>query len=104
MTDPDYCFVVRGDRRSVAYGPAGDDECDVWSLGLSTTDGERVECLLDEGAMYDLWTEVHDVPWPRGVREVGDLRRRIVERIERMDEAQLRTVLGAILAAQQEGA
>lgn len=104
MTDPDHRHVVRGDRRNLSYGPARDDAPGAWSLGITTADGDRVALQLDEEAMYDLWTEVHDVPWPRDDdRAVGDLRQRIVERIERMDEPQLRVVLGAILAAQEGG-
>jgi len=45
----------------VTYGPARDADGYVLT---SITDGGRVELVLPEPAMYTLWTEVRNTPWP----------------------------------------
>ena len=81
-----------GSARSVAYGPAG-APAEEWSLRFTTEGAERVTVRLDEDAMYQLWTEVHDVPWPSTGSERDDLRREVVARAERADAGTLRDVL-----------
>lgn len=97
MVRPDQQFEV-GDR-GISYGPGRDDEPGEWCLRLATDDG-RIDLLLDEDAMYDLWVEVQNVPWPRDGSEKEDLRREVVEHTGRMDAEQLREVLGIIKAIQ----
>lgn len=41
----------------------------------------------------ELWTEVHDVPWPSNTQSTGNMRRKIVERIEGAGADTLRDVL-----------
>ena len=88
-------FRVRDDMASIVYGP-WDDEADEWMLGLSTADGERVRLLLAKQAMYELWTEVQHVPWPREEEPRGTLQREIVEKVNGMDEDLLREVLETV--------
>lgn len=92
MGRPDHHFHVRDDGRGISYGPAA-RRAETWILGFATAGGERVELELDEAAMYELWTEVHDVPWPGEPREDGKLRREIVARIERADAETMHEVL-----------
>lgn len=84
-------FVVRG-FGSFSYGPGRDHEPGDWMLGCGTEEG-RVEVLVDEEAMYDLWTEVQHVPWPRDGTECGELQRDIFERVQGMDEEMCRELL-----------
>jgi hypothetical protein len=86
-------FTVRDDGSSIVYGPWDDEE---WMLAVSTEDGERVRLLLGEAAMYELWTEVHHTPWPRKDEPRGTLSREIVEKVNGMDEDQLREVLETV--------
>lgn len=92
MVEPDHSFTVPDDQRSISYGPQ-DLDADTWILRVGTQEGERVELVLGKGAMYELWTEVHDVPWPDSRTRTGKLRREIVERIERADAETLHDVL-----------
>lgn len=82
------------DHRHVSYGPApaGDN----WTLTFTDDELGRVEIVLDKHAMYELWIEVADVPWPREPRESGRLQREIVHRTRGMDEEMLENVLGYI--------
>jgi transcriptional regulator with XRE-family HTH domain len=57
------------EARSVSYGPARGD---LWALRVGVGDGERLTLRFDREAMYALWTEVKDSPWPgRGVNQRG---------------------------------
>ena len=56
-------YVVDDDRPAVSYGPSQHTEGRSWVLSLSTGE-ERVELVLDERPMYDLWVEVRGAPWP----------------------------------------
>lgn len=91
-------FEVDGEGKSIGYGPARYGE--EWELHFATEDGERVEVLFSEPAMYELWTEVHNVPWPAKDDEWrerrGRLTREIVERVQTMDEEGLEAVKEAI--------
>lgn len=88
-------FRVRNDAQSIVYGP-WDEDADEWMLGLSTEDGERVRLLFGKAAMYELWTEVHNTPWSRETEPRGTLSREIVEKVNGMDEDQLREVLETV--------
>lgn len=90
---PTYEFRVR--ENSFSYGP-WDADGGEWALSASTADGDRVRLLLGETAMYDLWTEVQHVPWPREPEPRGTLSREIVEKVNGMDEDQLREVLDTV--------
>jgi hypothetical protein len=92
MVAPDHLFEVADSGKAISYGP-GYEEDGPWCLWVTTTDGERVCLQLGEAAMYELWTEVHDVPWPGRDDDRGRLQRQIVEHIERADEETLREVL-----------
>lgn len=96
MVEPDFEYLVEGDR-TFSYGPFRDHPTAAFCLGAVTDQG-RVDLLVDEEAMYDLWTEVKDRPWPRDEREKAALRTEIVEITGGMDEAQLREVLGILKA------
>jgi len=80
------------ERPGITYGPHRSDR-DEWVLSINTTGEDRVEIVLDEDAMYELWTEVHNVPWPREPDPKGRLVREIVERINGLDSEGCRTVL-----------
>ncbi|UPV75890.1 hypothetical protein M0R89_07480 [Halorussus limi] len=84
-----------GPERTVAYGPAASGR-EEWALRFTADSGERVAVRLDEDAMYALWTEVHNVPWPRDETERGDLRREVAARAERADAETLRQVLDVL--------
>lgn len=80
------------EARSVAYGPAASDG-DGWALRFTAEGGERVVVRLDKDSMYRLWTEVHNVPWPRPDTETADLRREVAARAEGASAETLRDVL-----------
>ena len=90
----DHEFIVRDDGKGIGYGPTRFGE--QWELHFATEDGERVEVRVNEPAMYELWTEVHNVPWPAKNDEWrerrGRLTREIVERVQTMDEEGLEAV------------
>jgi hypothetical protein len=88
-------FRVRNDGSSIVYGP-WDEDAGEWMLGLSIEGGERVRLLLGEAGMYELWTEIHNTPWRRGTEPRDTLRREIVEKVNGMDEEQLREVLETV--------
>jgi hypothetical protein len=86
----------RVDRaQSVSYGPAG-SASEGWALRFGSEDGERVVVRLDEDAMYHLWTEVHNVPWPSREDDRHDLQREIVARVEEAGPETLREVLDVL--------
>ncbi len=84
-----------GPARTVAYGPAGANSGE-WALRFTSEDGDRVVVRLEEDSMYELWTEVHNVPWPSREDSRHDLQREIVARAERADEEMLRDVLDVL--------
>lgn len=90
----DHEFEVLDDGKSIGYGPTRFGE--EWELHFATEDGERVEVRINEPAMYELWTEVHNVPWSaeddEERRRRGTLTRSIVERVQTMDEEGLEAV------------
>jgi hypothetical protein len=93
MVAPDRMFEVADSGKAISYGP-GYEEDGPWCLWATTTDGERVCLQLDETAMYELWTEVHNTPWPRDGRGIeGRLRRSVVALAESADELTLRDAL-----------
>lgn len=94
MPEPDHHFVVRDDFTSIVYGPSGDTlDPDSWVLILDTEGGEHIHLELGEEAMYELWTEVHNVPWPSNTQSTEKMRRKIVERIVGAGADTLRDVL-----------
>jgi len=84
-----------GSARTVAYGPAGATSGE-WALRFTAEDGERVSVRLDEEAMYELWTEVHNVPWPSREDDRHDLQREIVARAETAGPETLREALDVL--------
>ena len=79
MSGLDHQFLVENHEvgRGVTYGPASSVD-DSWTLLFITNDG-RLEVLLDEPAMYTLWTEVRGVPFPN--RDDGLEKDRLVRRL-----------------------
>lgn len=92
MPEADHHFVVRDDGKSIVYGPTGPD-ADSWTLSVGAEGDEYIELELGEAAMYELWTEVHNTPWPTSLQTTGKMRREIVERIEGAGAETLRDVL-----------
>jgi len=92
----EYCVPDNG--MSITYGP-WDADGGEWSLQVGTESDRQIRLLLGEAAMYELWTEIQHVPWPRDDDPAGDLREEIVEKINGMDEDQLREVLDVVDAA-----
>ena len=92
-------FEVAESRPAVSYGPVPDS--DRWVLGLSTTDSERVEILVGERAMYDLWIEVRGVPWPSGDRKDDRLIRQLVHAANGANDEMLEDALRALGVGQQ---
>lgn len=92
----EYCVPDNG--MSITYGPRDADGGE-WSLQCATESDRQLRLLLGETAMYELWTEVQHVPWPRDDDPAGDLREEIVEKINGMDANQLREVRDAADAA-----
>ena len=73
-------YVVDDDRPAISYGPSRHSDGEAWVLSLSTGE-ERVEIVVNERAMYDLWVEVRGVPWPNPVPEEYDQRDRLVRQL-----------------------
>lgn len=71
-------YRVAEDRPAISYGPDPYRE-GAWCLA-ATTGEERVELLLNEQAMYQLWTETKGVPWPSQDRE-GQAKDRLVRQV-----------------------
>jgi len=89
-------YRVGGDRPSVSYGPLTDEE---WVLAVTTESEGRVEIILDEQMMYDLWTEVRDVPWPEATHHTEErsrLVRQVVHAANGADEPMLRDALKSL--------
>ncbi|GGN92343.1 hypothetical protein [Haloarcula pellucida] len=89
-------YRVDDSRPSVSYGPAGDGE--EWVLAFTTTEG-RVEVVLGEETMYELWTEVRNVPWPNATHHTEErsrLVRQVVHAANGADEDGLREALAAL--------
>jgi len=88
-------FDIAEDRPAISYGPHATRD-DQWVLA-ATTGTVRVELLLEERAMYDLWTEVKGVPWPdRDGSEKDRLVRQVVHAANGADEAMLRDALAVL--------
>ncbi|QIO23068.1 hypothetical protein [Haloarcula sp. JP-L23] len=90
-------YQAGGPHPAVSYGPT--DEGDEWLLAVTTESEGRVEIVLDEVMMYDLWTEVRNVPWPSAAHhteERGRLVRQVVHAANGADEAMLRDALRAL--------
>ena len=92
-------FEVPESRPAVSYGPVPDS--DQWVLSVSTTDGERVEIVVGERAMYDLWIEVRGVPWPSGDRKDDRLVRQLVHAANGADNEMLEDALAALGVGRQ---
>jgi len=91
-------YVVCDDRPAISYGPSRHSDGEAWVLSLSTTDGERVELVLDERPMYNLWVEVRGAPWPEP-REYGRedrLARQVVHATNDADVDMLEDALEAL--------
>lgn len=89
-------YVVDADRPAVSYGPSRHTDGEAWVLSLSTGD-ERVELVLDERPMYDLWVEVRGAPWPDDDRGHEDrLVRQLVHAANDADAEMLEDALEAL--------
>ena len=89
-------YVIDCDRPAVSYGPSRHTADEEWVLSLSTGD-ERVELVLDERPMYDLWVEVRGAPWPDDDRGHEDrLVRQLVHAANDADEGMLRDALESL--------
>ncbi|WP_254271118.1 hypothetical protein [Haloarcula marina] len=94
-----YRTTVTG-RSVVSYGPSAHVDGDGYVLSFST-DAGRVEILVDERAMYDLWSEVRGVPWPEATHEQDEhdrLVRRVLHAANDADTAMLREMLRTLCA------
>jgi hypothetical protein len=89
MTDR---YAVSSNPQRITYGPAPDQ--DGWVLTVVSDEG-RVEIVLDEDAMYQLWTEVCGVPWPFPDHETerDRLVRQVIHFANGSDEETLREVI-----------
>jgi len=89
-------YRVAEDRPAISYGPAPDREA-AWRLA-ATTGYERVELLVGKQAMYELWTEVRNVPWPnpQKPREHDRLVRQVVHAANDADAEMLEDALAAL--------
>lgn len=90
-------YRAGGPHPSVSYGPVGDG--DEWVLAVTTESEGRVEIVLGERLMYDLWTEVRNVPWPNAAHhteERGRLVRQVVHAANDAGEEMLRDALEAL--------
>lgn len=87
-------YVVERSPGGLTYGPwqQHDTQADVWALS-ATTDRGRVRLLLDETAMYELWTEIQHTPWPREPRPEGRLAAEVVEHARHASREQLQAAL-----------
>jgi len=84
-------------KKNISYGPSRRGDA-AFVLRVGTEDG-TVEIHLDEEEMYGLWTEVQHTPWPDAPderEEVGELRRKLVERAMGADAEMLRDALDGI--------
>lgn len=89
-------YVVDADRPAISYGPSRHTDGEAWVLSLSTGD-ERVEIVLDERPMYDLWVETRGAPWPGRDRGPEDrLVRQLVHAANDADEEMLEDALEAL--------
>lgn len=89
-------YRVVDDRPAISYGPRSEDE---WVLALTTEQAGRVEIVLGEEPMYDLWVETRGVPWPNSRHETeerGRLVKQVVHAANDADEEMLRDALEAL--------
>ena len=94
-------YEVPETRPAVSYGPVPDS--DQWVLSVSTIVGERVEIVVGEQAMYDLWIEVRGVPWPTGDRKGDRLVRQVVHAANGADNEMLEDALAALGVGRRPG-
>jgi len=95
-------YRAGGPHPSVSYGPAGDEE---WVLAVTTEAEGRVEIVLDERFMHELWTEVRNVPWPNAAHHTEErarLVRQLVHAANGADEEGLREAL-EVLGVRDDG-
>lgn len=90
-------YVVDDERPAVSYGPSRHTDGQAWVLSLSTGD-ERIEIVLDERPMYELWTEVRGAPWPEPEKYSNEdrLARQLVHAANDANEEMLRDALEAL--------
>jgi hypothetical protein len=90
-------YVVDETRPAVTYGPTHpSDDRGEWVLSVSC-ESERVEILLDDESMYQLWVEVRNVPWPeRDDSERDRLVRQVVHAANDADKQMLQEALQAL--------
>lgn len=90
-------YVVDDDRPAISYGPSRQTPDEQWVLSLSTGD-ERVELVLNERPMYDLWVEVRGAPWPEPEEYTAEDRlvRQLVHAANDADEEMLHDALDAL--------
>lgn len=89
-------YHVAADRPAISYGPHAEDE---WVLALTTEEQGRVEIVLDERPMYDLWVETRGVPWPDADHhdeQEERLVRQVIHAVQGADKPMLRDALEAL--------
>jgi len=90
-------FRVDDERPAISYGPT--KHPDEWVLALTTVSEGRVEIVLEEGAMYDLWVETRGVPWPSASQHDATeerLARQVIHGVTGADKEMLRDALEAL--------
>ena len=90
-------YRVDDDRPAISYGPTS--EPDEWVLAVTTEENGRVEIVLEEEQMYDLWIETRGVPWPDANHhdEIEErLARQVVHAVTGADKETLRDALEAL--------
>ena len=90
-------YVVDRGRPAVSYGPSRHTDGTAWVLSLSTGD-ERIEIVLGERPMYDLWVEVRGAPWPEPPEYGREdrLARQVVHAVNDADAEMLEDALEAL--------
>lgn len=86
---------VRNTGKALSYGP-WDSDGEEWALSVSTAGDGRIRLLFADDAMYELWTEVQHVPWPRDPEPKGTLVREVVEHARAADAETLRDALDVL--------
>jgi len=86
--------------RSIIYGPVhGTPEAIAYELALHTDAGENVEIRLSGQAMYELWVETKNTPWPDSSAERAEkdaLLGRLVDRAQGADTETLRDAVDVL--------
>jgi hypothetical protein len=83
----------------LSYGPTLENQDGVYVLGVTTDADERVDVVFGRQAMYRLWTEVKDRPWPDPSHHDAErdrLVRQVVHLANGADEEMLREAIAVL--------